>query len=156
MFGSAVHNLECITGLLSLTPNLHTLMTSSKTLNVGGKYVLFKDNKTFQLVSNANRIKILIIGKDLTLEEIKLFTDLCPRVEHLTICIGRHFLQRVLQFLLSKNNTKTRHLNSLLIKSTSEIPDQIMESLIASENLQVDYIIGRNEDEHLHDICIWL
>jgi hypothetical protein len=31
-----------------------------------------------------------------------------------------------------------------------------MESLIESENLQVDYIIGKYEDEHLCDIYLWL
>ncbi|CAF1004016.1 unnamed protein product [Rotaria sordida] len=157
IFDSSDCNLASLTELLNLTPNLDTLViTSSDILNAREKYVLFKKNKAFQLVSNANHIKTLIIHIYLTLEEVKLFTDLCPRVEHLTIWISQNYLQSVLQFLLSKNNTKPRYLNSLLIDRTSEIPNKIIETLIESENLQVDYTIGNDTDEHLRKIYLWL
>jgi hypothetical protein len=153
IFRNYDHNLKSITGLLNLTPNVHTLIIRAPLeLRTREKYVVFEEDETFQLVSNANYIKFLVISTYLTLEEIKLFTDLCPRVEHLSICIRQNFLRRVLQYLLSKDNTKTRHLNSILIVGTSEIRNEIMESLIESENLQVDYIIGKYEDEHLCDI----
>ena len=65
-------------------------------LNTREKYVLVEKNKTFQLSSNANHIRNLIIGIYLTLEEIKLLYDLCPRVEHLTIRISQNYLRPVL------------------------------------------------------------
>jgi len=149
--------LESIVGLLSLTPNLCTLeIARPDILDRREKCVLFERNKTFQLVSNANHIKTLIIGIPLTLEGIKSFTDLCPRLEHLTTCISQNYLNSVLRFLLSKNNTKPRHLNSLLIDGTLEIPNKIMETLIESENLQVDYVIGNGADENLRNIYFWL
>lgn len=150
--------MESITKLLHLTPNLHTLRISfSDILRTREQYVLFKEKKTFQVVSNTNHIKVLLIDDMyLTLEEIKLFIDLCPRIEHLTICIEQNFLQRALQFLLSKNNTKARHLTSLFIDRTPEVPGEMLKALIESENLQVDYIIGNGQDERIHNIYLWL
>jgi hypothetical protein len=157
IFGSNRPNLKSITGLLNLTPNVHTLIIRAPLeLRTREKYVVFEEDETFQLVSNANHIKRLLIAIHLTLKEIKLFTDLCPRVEHLTIRIRQNFLRRVLQYLLSKNNTKTPHLNSILIIGTSEIPNKVMESPFESKNLRVDYVIGKEKDERLRDIYLWL
>jgi hypothetical protein len=100
--------------LLYFSPNIHTLVFDSISLSKINA-TLIRNCQTFQTVSNKNKITTMSITGNFTLEDMKLFNNLCPRLEHLKFTMysfGYH-LRPIIEFLFSGNNTNTRHLISL-------------------------------------------
>ncbi|CAF4771071.1 unnamed protein product [Rotaria sp. Silwood1] len=101
--------------LLRLTPNIHTLILDCQSINyIDTVSIDHTDN--FQFVSNTNTITNMIIKRISSMKNIKLFIALCPRLQHLTIDINSMDFEPIVEFLLSRNNSHTRHLFSLCMK----------------------------------------
>lgn len=127
-------SFEHLIELLSLTSNMHTLKFNS---------IQFYDqqNETFVLVSKTNTVTNVTVEQECTLDQIRLLTNLFPRVEYLTINLLKENLESILRFLLSKPNDCTRYLSLLCISKPCEDLVKQLKILIQSENLLDDYTI---------------
>ena len=140
---------EQIIKLIRFTPNLHTLKFSSISLREINTE-LIEQGQTFQYVSNTNRIKSLDLHHECTLEKIQLIVNLFPNLEYLKIGMKREEVHQLVQFLLSKNNLKTRHLFYLCISEIAKRFLKELNVLIKSKHLLEDYYIKFvNRDLHL-------
>ncbi|CAF2701888.1 unnamed protein product [Rotaria sp. Silwood2] len=126
--------------LLNFTPNVHTLKLNSILLN-GSDSVSIQQNATFQIVSNTNIVKNMIIAKESTLEKIQLLVAIFPRLEYLTINLYREDLETIARFLLSKPNNNTRNLSLLCISKQLRDLVEKLRVLIEVENLLDDFTL---------------
>jgi hypothetical protein len=162
--------LSNIIEILQHTPNIHTLNITFMP-NYNRESILSKQNESFRLVSQTNKIKKIKIVSYQTLETTKFLVMLCPRLKQLMLdprsqhlMLGNRFgfeystirrdedsLKTLLQFLLSKDNNNTRYLSSLLIKS-----DRIetVKTFIESEKLH-DISLIKVQKPSDSIICLW-
>ncbi|CAF3577991.1 unnamed protein product [Rotaria sp. Silwood1] len=136
--------------LLRLTPNIHTLILDCQSINyIDTVSIDHTDN--FQFVSNTNTITNMIIKRISSMKNIKLFIALCPRLQHLTIDINSMDFEPIVEFLLSRNNSHTRHLFSLCMKHRSKSKLTRLKTLIKSKKILDDYLIKQISSE----LYIW-
>ncbi|CAF4963780.1 unnamed protein product [Rotaria sp. Silwood1] len=69
--------------LLYSTVNLNSLKIRRTSIN-DTEYELIQQSEFFQMISNKNMIKNLIIDECCTLTKIQLFVDICPQLQQLT------------------------------------------------------------------------
>ncbi|CAF3154433.1 unnamed protein product [Rotaria sp. Silwood2] len=131
---------EQVIKLLRLTPNVHTLILDCQSINHTDS-ISIEHTDTFRFVSNTNTITNATIKSTYSMKNIKLFVALCPRLQHLTIDINRMEPKPTIEFLLSRNNSNTRHLFSLCIKHRSKSQINKLKTLIKSEKILDDYLI---------------
>jgi hypothetical protein len=129
--------------LLTFTPNVRILRFNLES-NDNTDLHLIKQNQSFKMVSAANKIEYVQFGCNCTFERIELLVNLFPRLKHLSITKPRDSLETILQFLLSKNNDKTRYLHSLWIGSIHQRIFQNVMTLLQSEKLCVDCVMDGN------------
>ncbi len=138
MTKSDIHNyygrFSEIIELLRYTPNIHTLNIFCSRYH-HSDFVLIEENENFQLVSKTNNIKKIMITSERVLEMTKFVVMLCSRLEHLTIHKFVGFITPFLQFLLSKDNNKTRYLPSLYIEQLCQSQKRAVKTFIESEKL---------------------
>ncbi len=140
---------EEIIKLIRFTSNLHTLKINMPSFgNINSE--LIQQSRTFQYVSNTNKIKYLDLRYNCTLEKIQLIVNLFPKLEYLKTGIKKEEINEIVRFILTNNNTQTGDLFFLCI---SEIPKRCLKELnmlIKSENLIDNYLIKFvNRDLHL-------
>jgi hypothetical protein len=141
--------LSNIIEILQHTPNIHTL-TITFMPNYNRESILSKQNESFRLVSQTNKIKKMKIVSYQKLETTKFLVMLCPRLKQLMLdprlqhlMLGPRFgystirrdedsLKTLLQFLLSKDNDSMRDLSSLIIEDDRI---EIVKTFIESEKL---------------------
>ncbi|CAF1036987.1 unnamed protein product [Rotaria sordida] len=132
--------------LLYCTPNVHTLVFKQLSLSETD-YFLLQESEKFRLVSNQNKIKSITFSFDYSLRKIKLFMNLCPKLQQLTIGMTDSCLEIIVQFLLLETKRTTCHLSSLCIFGINTIWNKKLKTLIESKNLSDDYsikILDRN------------
>ncbi|CAF0918835.1 unnamed protein product [Rotaria sordida] len=100
--------------LLYSTVNLNSLKIC-KTLIKDTEYELIQQSELFQMISNKNMIKNLVIDECCTLKHIQLFVGLCPRLQQLTSGMNRKEFLSIVQFLLSKNDKNIQNLSFLCV-----------------------------------------
>ena len=91
--------------LLYSTSNIHTLTIKDVCFSKE-ELLSIQQSETFRKVSITNKIKNLIINSIYSLKELKLFIHLCPELECLRTRPVYDDFERMLQYLLSKDNTK--------------------------------------------------
>jgi hypothetical protein len=125
--------------LLTFTPNVRILRFNLES-NDNTDLRLIKQNQSFKMVSATNKIEYVQFGCTCTFERIELLVNIFPRLKHLSMTRPRDPIENILQFLLSKNNDKTRYLHSLWIGSIRQrIFQNVMTVLRSqSEKLLVD------------------
>jgi hypothetical protein len=126
--------------LLCSAPNIHTL-TVDRLLFIKDDFVSLQETETFRPVSTVNRITNLNIRSTYTLEELKLFIHLCPRLECLKIQTPENGLEETVRYLLSKDNINTQHLYALRMESGFPKIIEEVRRLIESERLVDDYLM---------------
>jgi hypothetical protein len=129
-----------VVGLLSVMPNIHTLILQSMPVDANG-YASIQQNTNFRFVSNTNSVTSVTIKEKCTLEKIQLLVALCPRLEHLKINPHIKSLESILRFILDKTNQNTRHLFSLIFFGIERKCLNTPERLIKSEKLLDNYLI---------------
>jgi len=72
--------------LLRFLSHIHTQVFYPKSFN-NIDLISIQQNETFQIVSNTNNIRNVIIKEYCTFEQLKLFVYLCPRLQQLSIRI---------------------------------------------------------------------
>jgi hypothetical protein len=132
-------DFEKIVELLRCLPNLYTLILQ-RISSDGKDIVLIQQSEVYQLISNKNSIKSLIINFKCGFEETKLLVNLCSQLQRLTIDISSNNIESTLRFLLSKGNN-TCHLSSLCLKNVSENEIKTLKTLIESERLLDNYLV---------------
>ncbi|CAF1218184.1 unnamed protein product [Rotaria sordida] len=111
---------DIVVKILCFTPNYSKLILHSLLLNEIDRTSL-KNDSTFRMTSNKNKITNLTVKSMCTLEEVKLFVELCPRLQHLSMKILQEDFISTIKFLLSKHNNDTRDLLTLRIQNTGNI-----------------------------------
>ncbi len=82
----------CISQLMDLlyfSPNIQILIIHSISLTKINLNQI-RQTQTFQTIFKKNKITNVTLTKDLNLETMQLFFNLCPRLEQLTINLDRH------------------------------------------------------------------
>jgi len=127
---SRYYIVDGLIDILQFTCNLHTLIIESQQHNV--EHVRFSRYETFELISSQNKIKYLSIKYGCTLETIRLFTNLCPQLQHLTIGTSIKSLEPIIRYLVSRNNNLTCQLFSLCILELNFISIDKLKNIIQS------------------------
>ncbi|CAF4205155.1 unnamed protein product [Rotaria sordida] len=125
-------HFEVVIELLHFLPNLHTLMFNLESFN-NIDLVLIQQNETFQIVSNTNTIRNMIIKSNCTFQQLKLLINICPQIQQLSMCIHKIFLEVALLFLLSNDNEYTHELHSLCITHSIVKGIEIINNLHQSQ-----------------------
>ena len=109
---------------------------------------------TFQLISQTNNIRNMIIKYDFTLQEINLLIILCPRLQQFSIKKSNNSFQTFLQLLLSNIHEKLKDLFLLCITHVSSKETENFKTFINSENLLYGYseIITIMLDTHMRNL----
>jgi len=126
--------------LLHFTPSIHTLVFESMPF-YKSDYTSIEQSETFQLVSMTNIITDLTFTRKCTLEKLKLFVALCPRLQYLTINTLVRDLESITRFLLDKTNPNTGHLYSLCFLRAYKNRVQKLDTLIKSKTLLDNYML---------------
>ena len=126
--------------LLSLTPNVHTLILPCVICYRDG-YMSIERSKAFRLVSKNNMITNVTLESNCTLENVRMLITLCPRLECLTIKTHVENLQSTIRFLLERNYQNSRHLCTLCFLTATNALYKKLERLIKSEKLLNDFML---------------
>ncbi|CAF1322293.1 unnamed protein product [Rotaria sp. Silwood1] len=140
------HPFNKLVDLLYCIPNIQTLIFKQLSLPEMD-YFLLQESEKFRLVSNQNKIKSITFSLDYSLRKIKLFMNLCPKLQQLTIGMADNCLEITVQFLLLETKRTICHLSSLCIFGMNTISNKKLKTLIESKNLLDDYsikIVDRN------------
>jgi hypothetical protein len=139
---SECHNFSFIKmiDLLSLTPNMHTLIFASMSF-YRNDYMSIEQSETFRFVSNTNMISDATFKESCTLEKLQLLVVLCPRLQRLTINTLERDLKPMTRFLLERTNQNTSHLFSLCFLRACNNWCEKLKTLINSETLLDDYML---------------
>ncbi|CAF3950559.1 unnamed protein product [Rotaria sordida] len=122
--------------LLTFTSNIHSL-TFAQMFFLDFHSLSIEQTDMFHQISMKNKITELNIEHGCTLEHLKFFVNLCPRLQHLTIGISETSLESILKFLLSN---KDSNLFSLRILNTNkETINEIIRREILLENYSIEY-----------------
>jgi len=125
--------------ILQYTFNLHTLIIESTSYI--GKHDRFSREETLELVSSQNKTKHLSIKYGCTLDMIKIFTNLCPQLQHITIGTYIESFKPIIRYLLSRKNKLTCHLFSLCIRELHFISidklNNVIQSIINDYSIKV-------------------
>jgi len=123
----------CISQLIDLlyfSPNINVLMINSISLSKISSSSI-QQSQTFQTIFNENKIKNLIFKEDSTLECIQLFTNLCPRLEQLTIELNRYYRKSVFELLT--NIIHSHHIHLLCFLNVNRILYTRIESYLPKD-----------------------
>jgi hypothetical protein len=127
--------------LLCSTSNMYILKLHF--IPIGNtEYELIQQSESFQLVSNTNTIKTMIIDECCRLKKIQLLVALYPRLEHPTTGINRKDFLSIVRLLLAKNNNNPRHLFLLCVLDAPKVSLRELKRLIKLEKLLDDYLIN--------------
>jgi hypothetical protein len=121
----------CISQLIELlyfSPNIYILTINSISLTKISSTSI-QQTQTFQTISNENKIKNLIFKKDSTFECIQLFTNLCPRLEQLTIELARQYYHGSMLESLT-NIIRSDHVPFLCFLNINRILSRTIESCL--------------------------
>ena len=81
---------------------------------------------------------------------MKLLVDLFPQMRHLTVNMGDDALFEIVRYLLDKNNTKSRHLNSIYLQSMRAFTLAKITAEVQSEKVRrIDMV------KEGHEIRLW-
>ncbi|CAF4536731.1 unnamed protein product [Rotaria socialis] len=131
---------EEIVKLLCFTPNLDALKLDFIKFNENNINLMTK-SKTYQYVSNTNKIKNLDVRHACSYERMRLIINLFPKLEYLKTGVNRKEIVQIVRFLLSKSNNETQNLFFLCISEIPKICLKELNFLIKLENLLGDYFI---------------
>lgn len=127
--------------LLCMTPSLHTLVFQS--------LPFYKDNalsiqrsEVFKLVSKTNKITNVKFKELCTLEKIRLLVVLFHQMQHLTLQVLKRDLEPVARLLLQSARENINRLCSLHFSRATTSSFQMLEKMIKSEQLLVNYEIN--------------
>ncbi|CAF3801350.1 unnamed protein product, partial [Rotaria sp. Silwood1] len=127
--------------LLYSTVNLN-LLKLRRTSIKDTEYELIQQSEFFQMISNKNMIKNLVIDECCTLKNIQLFVDLCPRLQQLTSGMNRKEFLSIVRFLLSKNDKNIQNLSFLCILHAPKVSLKEMKKFIKLEKVLENYSIN--------------
>ncbi|UJR32674.1 hypothetical protein I4U23_020135 [Adineta vaga] len=102
---------------------------------------LVEQSELFRQVATTNKITNLTINELISIENIKLPTLLCSRMQHLTINQYGQYVQSSIQFILSKSKNDLQYLCSLRARNFHKPMLSIVKTLIESEELLDNYLI---------------
>jgi hypothetical protein len=150
LFKLSIHcDMFCISKLMELlyfSPNIHVLAINSISFSKIDAASIQK-TQTFRTVFNENKITNLILQKNFRLDAMKLFLNLCPRLEQLTVGIRPHNFTSVKTILSMKNDIHSPHLSFLCFLEANDFstwrilshPSSNCSMKLVSQNLYVWY-----------------
>lgn len=129
--------------LLDCAPHMQTLVFESIHWFKRSDFSI-EQNEQFRRVSEKNVITHITCVHACDFDEVKLLVSLCPRVQHLTICLAYKQVEgeSIIRFLLSRTNLRTSRLCALCIRISGEFWAERMNHLFKSEQLLDDYTLG--------------
>ncbi|CAF3339637.1 unnamed protein product [Rotaria sp. Silwood2] len=127
--------------LLYSTVNLNSLKLRRTSIK-DTEYEPIQQSEAFQMISNKNMIKHLVIDECCTLKNIQLFVGLCPRLQQLTSGMNRKEFLSIVRFLLSKNDKSIQNLYFLCILHAPKVSLKEMKKFIKLEKVVDDYSIN--------------
>jgi hypothetical protein len=103
-----------IVDVLLYIPNIHTLgipgiKTTAKEIST------LQKSEKFRLVSEQNQIKNVIIS-NYSLITVKMFVELCPKLQHLSSGTSQKSFIEIVRYLLSKNSRKYSGISSFSLR----------------------------------------
>lgn len=135
-------SVENLIKILYYSPNIHTLELQSMFYDkVDNNLSLINHSQDFQEICRRNIITNVTCDATLTLNEIKLLVDLCPRIQYYTINGFTNNLESITCFLLRKTNQSTRHLRSLYFSRVDKNYLEKIDALIKTDTLLDDYTL---------------
>jgi hypothetical protein len=137
---SGAFSCEKIIHLLRFIPNIDTLKIYSINYFATDS-ALIEKSEAFRLVSHRNLIRNLTVENRCTFEEMKLFVNLCPRLQHINLDIFWKDFESILELLLSKSNNKTQNLFSLCLEHGTKTIVEKLKTLIESKGWIDQYSI---------------
>ncbi|CAF1375082.1 unnamed protein product [Rotaria sp. Silwood1] len=140
--------------LLLLSPNIHIFQIDLVSLEYSD-LISIENSETYQLLSKTNNIIQMIIMLDCTLEIIKFFINLFPRLQYFTMRISNDNIKPVLSLLFSKDNYNTQNLFSLCIKHMSDEEFDILKNFIGLEKLFDVYLTRVKRDMYDDKVYLW-
>ncbi len=100
----------CISQLIDLlyfSPNIQLIILESSISFSKISLISIQQTQTFQTIFNDNKIQNMIFKKDSTVESVRLFYKLCPRLEQMTIDLNRY--DRTMVMKLIENDLHDSH-----------------------------------------------
>ncbi|CAF1282683.1 unnamed protein product [Adineta ricciae] len=99
-----------------------------------------KQSSVFSLVPVNNRITRVKVYEECDMKDLKLINHMCPRVEHLRICIDESHLGTILEFLL----LNAKHLFLLVLSHVNYDVVERVQAIIVKKKLIENYSVERN------------
>ena len=101
-------------------------------------YLSIEQSELFRRISTSNAITHITLDDRCTLNKMKLFIALCPRVQHLSIYPEMGMQDSIIRFLFNPN---TCHLCLLCIRGFGQFQFEQLIHLLKSQSLFVDYTL---------------
>jgi len=120
--------------LFQYMPNIYTFEIGFTSL-MNSDLTSIRQNDTFQLVSQSNKIRKMTITNECALQEIDFLIDLCPRLEQLSFKKSENNFQIFLQHLFSNHQERLRYLLLLYITRIYPQEAEQLQAFVKSEKL---------------------